>query len=520
MSADGPGRYRSIFKRAPVALWEQDFTAAFAAFEQMRADGIEDFRGHFTENPQLAGKLAAMISVLEVNEYALDLFGASSKEELVGSLDRVFVPETYPVFVEELIALASGEKQFAAEAYASTLQGTYIYVYFNVTMLPPEDGDLRGLITIVDITRRKRVEDALVAQKNLYHTMTEATPHMIWMADADSRITYCNQAMQDLTGVSLDDARGRDWTDVIGVEDSQEILRARRAAKDEGTNYRGQCRFHTTNGVVRSIYFIDTPVKGDTGEILHRVGIGTDITELEQAQERLEKSLDRSNRELAQIAYASSHDLQEPLRMVTSFAQLLHQRYGDQLGEQADKYIDYITEGAQRIGDLIKGLLTLSNVSKRGREPVAVDADELVGRVLSSMRPALQDAGGEVSCDELPMVMADPQQLAEVFRNLLHNSIKFRGESKLTVKVSARREGDQWLFEFEDNGIGFDADEYGDRVFEMFRRLHTRDKYPGNGMGLALVQKIVERHGGRVWVASTPGAGTSVFFTMPAVEMV
>ena len=513
-------RYHAIFQLAPISLWEEDFTEVVATLDAMKAQGVEDIRQHLKQNPEVLAELASMVEVLEVNDYTLELFCASSPEKLLGSLDKVFVPETYPVFLEQMVAVASNQKQFASESYVGTLDGRYIFIYLTLTMLPrDDDGRVRVLVTVMDITRRKVAEERLAAQEKLYRTMTEATPHMIWMADADSRITYCNQAMRNMVGASISEVSGRDWADVIGADEETQILRARQLARDKGTLYRGQCRFRGADGAFRSIYFIDTPVKDGVGEILNWVGIGTDITELEQAQKQLEESLDRSNRELAQIAYASSHDLQEPLRMVNSYAQLLHRRYGDKLGDQADKYIGYLTEGAQRISDLIQGLLTLSNVSQQGREPQAVDTGRLVGQVLLSLSSELQNSEAEVSHEHLPMVMADPKQTFQVFRSLLQNSIKFRSEEKLEVKIAARRVGPRWQFRVSDTGIGFDADEYGEKVFEMFRRLHTRDRYPGNGIGLALVQKIVERHGGRVWITSKPGEGTTVFFTLPAVAV-
>jgi light-regulated signal transduction histidine kinase (bacteriophytochrome) len=224
--------------------------------------------------------------------------------------------------------------------------------------------------------------------------------------------------------------------------------------------------------------------------------------------------LERSNKELEQFAYVASHDLQEPLRMVSSYTQLLAQRYEGQLDEKAKKYIDYAVDGAVRMQRLINDLLTYSRVSTRGKPLEPIDASSVLGETIGNLYAAIQESRAIVTNDDLPTVRADAGQLLQVFQNLIANALKFHGTDSPRIHVSARDAGHEWVFSVRDNGIGIDP-QYKESLFVIFRRLHTRQEYPGTGIGLAVCKRIVERHGGRIWFESEPGKGTTFFFTAP-----
>jgi len=235
-----------------------------------------------------------------------------------------------------------------------------------------------------------------------------------------------------------------------------------------------------------------------------------------QAEEQA-AHLEARNADLEQFAYVASHDLQEPLRMVTSFLQLLERRYAGQLDERADEYIRYSVDGAKRMQTLIQDLLAFSRVGTQGGELVPVDAEEVVEEARRVLGPAAAEAGATISYGPLPTVNGDHGQLLQLFQNLLGNAIKFRGDTPPEVRVEAHKEGTRWRFEVRDNGIGV-AEEHRQRVFQVFQRLHTRDEYEGTGIGLAICKRIVERHGGEIGVESAMGEGTTFWFTLPDPE--
>jgi signal transduction histidine kinase len=236
-----------------------------------------------------------------------------------------------------------------------------------------------------------------------------------------------------------------------------------------------------------------------------------------QAEEDLARKVDelaRSNAELEQFAYIASHDLQEPLRMVAAYTQLLAERYRGRLDESADKFIGYASEGALRMQSLIQDLLMFSRVGRNGDACGHVDCDAAMKEVLLSLGPAMQESGAVVTHATLPVVWADRSRMTQVFQNLIGNAIKFRGKEPPAISVQAEKRGQQWLFSVSDNGIGI-APEQAENIFVVFQRLHTRTEYPGNGIGLAICKKIIEHCGGKIWVEAQAGHGSIFKFTLP-----
>jgi light-regulated signal transduction histidine kinase (bacteriophytochrome) len=232
-------------------------------------------------------------------------------------------------------------------------------------------------------------------------------------------------------------------------------------------------------------------------------------TELKGALEELR----RSNAELEQFAYVASHDLQEPLRMVASYVQLLEKRYRGRLDDDADAFIGYASEGATRMQQLIQDLLAYSRVGTRSGSITPTDCEAVLAEVLVNLTLALEESGAEVTWDPLPVLEADELQLVQLFQNLVSNALKFRSDQPPRIHVSAVERGKEWLFSVADNGIGIEP-EHAERIFQVFQRLHGREEYPGTGIGLAICRKIAERHGGRIWVEPSPGGGSTFCFTL------
>jgi len=307
--------------------------------------------------------------------------------------------------------------------------------------------------------------------------------------------------------------------------DKYEQLQAWLKARDESI-LRGQLTF--SGGIVLNLmafYLVYRAIRQETTERKQAEASFRQLNdELEaKVQERtaelkeVNASLLYSNRELEQFAYVASHDLQEPLRAVNSYAQLLARKYQGNLDAKADKYLGYIMEGATRMQQLINDLLDFSRVGTRGRplQPTACEA--VLSQVLDHLQVAIAENQALVTHNPLPTVMGDETQLVQVFQNLIANAIKFRREQPPQVQISAVQQDNVWVFSVRDNGIGMEA-EYFERIFIIFQRLHSRAEYPGTGIGLAACKKIVERHGGRIWVESALGVGSTFYFTIPQLK--
>lgn len=260
-------------------------------------------------------------------------------------------------------------------------------------------------------------------------------------------------------------------------------------------------------------------VRDRRGKITGMHAVARDISDRKRAEEALARQaceLARSNAELEQFAYVASHDLQEPLRMMASFTQLLAKRYKGRLDADADDFIAYIVDGSIRMQRLINDLLAYSRLGRQEKALAPVQCAAVVTVACHNLRGAIEDSGAAITVDPLPVVMADETQLVQLFQNLIGNAMKFHSDKPVQVQIGAERRGKDWLFWVRDNGIGIEP-QHAERIFLIFQRLHNRDQYPGTGMGLAITKKIVERFGGHIWVQSRRGEGSTFYFTLPAM---
>ena len=377
------------------------------------------------------------------------------------------------------------------------------------------DGSPMILEMDIDITERKKAEEALRLSNIYNRSLIEASLDPLVTIGHDGKITDVNTSTELVTGYSRDELIGTDFTDYFTEPEKakkgyQEVFR-------EGfvSDYALEIRHR--NGRITPVLYNASVYKDESGEVIGVFAAARDITERKKAEEILKLKLEelaRSNAELEQFAYVSSHDLQEPLRMISSYLQLLQRRYQGKIDEKADKYIYFAVDGAARMQVLINDLLEFSRVTTRAREPEPTDCEFVLNQVLSNLDLYIKENKATVSHDPLPEVMADNTQLAQVFQNLIINGIKFHSEEAPKIHISAEKKAKEWLFSVQDNGIGIDP-QYSEKIFEVFKRLHKKEEYPGTGIGLAICKKIVERHGGRIWVESELGKGSTFYFTLP-----
>jgi PAS domain S-box-containing protein len=374
--------------------------------------------------------------------------------------------------------------------------------------------------THTDITDQvKREKDTLQQSEERFRLLIEGTrDYAIIMLDADGRVTSWNEGAKRLKGWDEQEILGRHFS----LFYTEEAVTARlpkqelEIAETEGRYSEEGWRVRK-NGSKFIADVIITAIRDDSGKLQGFAKITRDITERKQAEERLKATLmdlERSNKELEQFAYVASHDLQEPLRMVSSYTQLLAQRYEDQLDDKAKKFINYAVDGALRMQRLINDLLAYSRVSTQGKTLKTIDSHSALGEALHSLAAAIEENQAIVINDDLPVVCADATQLSQLFQNLIGNAIKFKSADLPRIHVSACDIGREWRFSVKDNGIGIDK-QYAEKVFVIFQRLHTMREYPGTGIGLAICKSIVERHGGRIWFESELGKGSTFYFTLP-----
>ena len=382
------------------------------------------------------------------------------------------------------------------------------------------DGAIVGaVVTFLDITERKLAEQKLQESEERNRKLVEFLPKMIGV-HAKRKWVYMNPAGLKLLGAnSEEELLGRDIQETICPE-FLEIVRSRvdQAEVDGLSTSEMEEKLIRLDGsrVDVNVSSVLIDYQGEPGILM----FAEDISARKQAEEELRRSHDevkRSNAELQQFAYVASHDLQEPLRMMSSYMGLIERRYKGRLDADADDFIMYAIDGARRMKMLINDLLEYSRVGTHGKTFGPVDCETLLSRVLDHLQLSIEESSATVTHDHLPTVIGDGAQLMRLFQNLVHNSLKFKKDSPTLIHVSAELYDGNWLFSFHDNGIGIDP-QYTDRIFVIFQRLHNREEYPGTGIGLAICKKIVERHGGRIWVQSEQGKGATFFFTIPTQD--
>lgn len=494
---------------------------------------------------------------LEVNRAACERLGYTRQELLDMTPEDIDSPE-YAELVPQRVEELRETGQSVMETAHVTSDGTPIPVELNARVIEFE-GQPAILSIARDISRRKRAEAraehlnaVLRAIRNVNQLITQEQDrdrllsvaceclietrgyYCAWvgLSDGSGGVTLAAQAGLDDSAADL--AKGLQDHDVVHCAHQaliqSEIVLAknpsaqcidcpvsrfyqRSGAMVQRLEYGG--KVYGVLGVSLPVDFVDDKEEKDLfREVVGDLSFALHDIDLEERRQQAEEALARSNAELKEYAYIISHDLQEPLRMITTYLQLLERRYRDQLDDQAHEFIDYAVEGATRMRGMVRGLLTYSVVDSQGQAPRPTDCEALLDQVLTEMEPAIEASNAEVTRDPLPQIHADATQLGTVFENLIENALTFRGEESPRIHISSQRRDGEWVFSVRDNGIGIEA-EHTSQLFDIFRRLHTYQEYPGTGIGLPLCRKIIDRHGGKIWVESEPGEGSTFYFTMP-----
>lgn len=487
--------------------------------------------------------------VIFANEAAARLAGFSSAKEMVdtplnATLARMALfDEKGNPFKEELIpsrvALWQGKPAQATMRMVNQDTGEELWVSVKSTPVIDKHGKARMSINVFnDITALKKAESErarlsamLELQRQRLRNIVANVPGVIWEGTGGpgfdgQKIDFVNDYAEKMLGYALDEWRSNEnfWKKIIHPDDFDQSQEHVTDIFRDGRTGVMQFRLMAKDGRIIPVEAHTAVMTDKDGAPIGVRGVLMDMTERKRSAESLAKyaeQLQRSNRDLQQFAYVASHDLQEPLRMVSSYLQLLERRYNDKLDADAREFIAYAVDGANRMKTLITDLLTYSRVTRAEKAFEEVPLEGILLQVTRNLHMTINDTGAEITSDPLPIVMADSNQMVQIFQNLIANALKFRSTDPLRkpeihVGVEVVNEGDQqeYIFCVRDNGIGI-GQEYLERIFVIFQRLHSKAKYPGTGIGLAICKKVVERHGGRIWVTSVPREGTTFYFTLP-----
>lgn len=443
---------------------------------------------------------------LEVNP-AFSVHSGLPRDGVLGKTIREVLPSIEPIWIENYGKVATTGESIHSENYAQPLER-----WLELTAFRTHQGHVA--VTFADVTERKRAEE----MSERLAAVVESSDDAIIGKAMDGTITSWNHGAEKVFGYLSAEAVGKTMQMLIPPQRANEepdILA--RVERGESVEHFETVRVRK-DGKGIDVSVTISPIRDSSGAIVGVSKVARDISERKRAEQRLADKMEelaRSNRELEQFAYVASHDLQEPLRMVASYTQLLAERYGGKLDENADKFLGYAREGALRMQVLIQDLLTFSRIVRADVPRKNVDCNVALEEAVQSLTAAIEESGAVVTHATLPNVWADQTQIEQVFQNLIGNAIKFHDGAPPECAVGAEKSGRNWLFSVSDNGIGI-APEHAENIFVVFQRLHARSEYTGNGIGLAICKKIIEHYGGKIWVESKVGRGSTFKFTLPA----
>lgn len=390
--------------------------------------------------------------------------------------------------------------------------GKVMDVLYNATLYANEAGKVQGVFAAArDVTERNKAEAALARQAELI----ELTPDAFIVMSPHGDARFWSRGAERLYGWQSSEVIGKQIHELLKTTFPEPLENIMRSLTERG-GWSGELLQRNKDGRALVVQSRWIPKINESGRITEVLKSNVDITQRKAMENEITQTSERlrqSNAELEQFAYVASHDLQEPLRMVASYVQLLQKRYQGKLDAEADEFIDYAVDGANRMRGLIDDLLIYSRVGRLGKPFERTSVESTLNIALKNLETSITENNATITHDKLPVINADAGQLVQLFQNLVGNAIKFHGNEPPKVHVSARDKGSEFEFEVADNGIGIDP-QYFDRLFKIFQRLHTRDEYPGSGIGLAVCKKIVERHGGRIWIESESGKGSTIYFTL------
>ena len=452
-----------------------------------------------------------------VNPKFTEISGYSS-EEVLGENVRLLKSGEMPDlnFTKMWDLLRSG-KEWRGEFHNRRKNDEFYWVFASISPIYNDENEITHFVAVEeDITEQKRMEQTLRASESRYRGIFEGVQDAILVESLVGDILDVNERACEMFGYSREEMLRKTVDDLVpeghlAIIPNSLVTPVVPENLVETVNVRSNGEFFPVEITVRL---------QEIGDEMVMLVVVRDITERKQVEKELEKSkleLEQSNTDLERFASIASHDLREPLRAISGFASLLLKRCRGQLDASAEEYINYILDGTKRLQELIDALLMYSRVGTKAKAFGPADCEEILEGVTSNLTVAIEESAAVITHDPLPRVVGDRAQLEQLFQNIISNAIKFGGSTRPEIHIGLVRRNDEWQFSVKDNGIGIEA-QHQERIFDIFQRLHTQGEYPGTGLGLAICKRIVERHGGRIWVESELGSGSTFFFTIPVHE--
>ncbi len=512
----------------------RDITGRIKTEEKLRANE-ENLKKHVDEKIEEIKKSSAYNrSLLEASIDPLVAIGQDGKitdvnkaTEIVTQLTRKeLIGTNFSSYFTEPEKAEEGYRKVFADGFVKdypltirSKSGETIDVLYHASVYRDSSGKVQGVFAAArDITERKKA-DELIRLANAYNrNLLEVSLDPLVTINAGGKISDANKAAELATGVSREELIGSSFSSYF--TEPEKAREGYQKALSEGYVVDYPLTILNKSGGTIDVIYNASVFRNDAGEIQGVFAAARDVTELRKAEERTKnymKELERSNKELEQFAYVASHDLQEPLRMVSSYTQLLEQRYKDKMDSDAVDFINFAVDGANRMQILINSLLAYSRVGRKMGAFAIVDSHSLIGKALFNLNPIIEKSSAVITCEDLPEIYGDETQLIQLFQNLIGNAIKFCGEKRPLIHISVKDNFFEYVFIVNDNGIGIEP-QYFERIFVIFQRLHSRSEYEGTGIGLAICKKIAENHNGKIWVESEPGKGSTFYISIPKQE--
>jgi PAS domain S-box-containing protein len=506
-----------------VCVIMSDFTERKKA-EELRISE-EKYKAIFEQSAIGKSMTSVADGKMKLNKAFCDMLGYSEAELSALNWQTITHPDDLERDQKFANSLISGEKESAHwEKRYIHKNGNIVWVDISTTVQRDKGNNpLLFNTSIIDITRRNLAEQTMREKDIQFRKLLSNVPDMVFQFTRRLDGTYCvpiaSEGIRNIYGCSPEDVID-DFTQIVKLiypEDSARLISDIEYSAEHFTLFSCEYRVQLPDQEIKWLLSKSTPELLADGSITW-YGFTIDISERKLAEDKLNitlQNLERSNKDLEQFTYVANHDLQEPLRMISSYTQLLERKYKDKLDQDANDYIQFAVDGAIRLQKLLNDLLEFSKVSSHSEMNEQVGTSSLLGQVISNLQQLIRENTALITNDDLPVITANEAQIMRLFQNLIENAIKFKKKMELPkIHISCTRQKNMYQFSVADNGIGMEM-QYHDRVFTIFQRLHSVKHYPGTGMGLSICKRIVERHGGTIWFESTVNAGTTFYFTIP-----